>query len=274
MSNAEVDVQRVLNAVGEPTRFRILELLSSRPHTVGEVATALGTLQPQTTKHLQALEAAGVIRVHRLGRRRVARLNRETLARVASYLAELAPADADDADDFALENYQRAIATEEARLAQGETTRVLRFERDLPADAPTVWRAWTDPARAAQWWAPRHFSVTAFDFEPRAGAPIRIVLREGGGAEHESRGRVERTAPGRLVFSLAPTGPAGEPLFAARHTLAVTGQAPAHLRLDIEVSAIREEAAPAVAGLRPGWEHLLDALEALLQADPTAQPES
>jgi uncharacterized protein YndB with AHSA1/START domain/DNA-binding transcriptional ArsR family regulator len=261
MSNT-VDVQRVLNAIGEPTRFRILELLSTRPHAVGEVATALGALQPQTTKHLQALEAAGVVQVHRLGRRRVARLNRETLARVATYFADLTRADEDDA---ALEDYQRAIAAEQARLAQGDTTRVLRFERDLPADAPTVWRAWTDPDRAAQWWAPRHFSVAAFEFEPRAGAPIRIVLREGDGAEHESRGRVERVGPGRLVFSLAPTDPVGAPLFVARHTLAVTGQARAHLRLDIEVSGIREEAAPAVAGLRPGWEQLLDALDASLR---------
>ncbi|MFD2082810.1 Uncharacterized conserved protein YndB, AHSA1/START domain [Actinopolymorpha cephalotaxi] len=264
MSSKEVDVQQVLNTVGEPTRFRIIELLSSRPHAVGEVATALGALQPQITKHLQALEAAGVIRVHRLGRRRVARLDRETLARVAAYLGGLARADEDDA---ALDDYQRAIAREETRLAEGDSTRVLRFERDLPADARSVWEAWTNPARAAQWWAPRHFSVRVFDFEPRAGASIRIVLAEGD-AEYESRGHVERVGAGRLVFSLAPVDPAGEPLFEARHDLVVTGEDRAHVRLDIEISAVREDAAPAVAGLRPGWEQLLDALDAFLRTTP------
>jgi uncharacterized protein YndB with AHSA1/START domain len=271
MSNAAVDVQRVLHALGEPTRFRILELLSTRPHTVGEVATALGALQPQTTKHLQALEAAGVIRVHRLGRRRVARLDRETLTQVATYLGGLARTQEDDA---ALDDYQLAIAAEEARLAEGDTARVLRFERDLPSDAGSVWEAWTDPTRAAQWWAPRHFAVGAFELEPRASAPIRIVLREGGGAEYESRGRVERVGPGSLVFTLAPVDPAGEPLFQARHILTVTGRDQAHLRLDIEVSGARDDAAPAIAGLRPGWEQLLDALDRFLRADPAARSEA
>lgn len=269
MSDVTVDVQRVLSAVGEPTRFRILQLLASRPHTVGEVAAALGSLQPQTTKHLQALEAAGVVRVHRLGRRRVARLQRETLAVVAAHFADLARA---DRDDVALDDYQRAIATEAARPSADDAARVLRFERDVSAEARSVWRAWTDPARAARWWAPRHFSVGAFELEPRVGAPIRIVLREGDAAEYESRGQVERVLPGQLVFSLAPVDQVGKPLFQARHTLTVTGTNPAHLRLDIAVSGVRRDAAPAVAGLRPGWEQLLDALETFLQAGPDAQP--
>lgn len=257
-----VDVQRVLSAIGEPTRFRILEVLATRPHAVGEVATAIGALQPQTTKHLQALEAAGVIRVHRLGRRRVARLDRQTLARLAAYFGELGrPGE----DDDALGDYERAIAGEETRLADGDARRSLRFERDLPADPATVWEAWTDAARAAQWWAPRHFTVGAFELEPRAGAPIRVVLREGE-ATYESRGRVEDVGAGSLVFWLAPVDPAGEPLFAARHTLAVTGGDHAHLVLDLDVTDVRPEAAPAVAGLRPGWEQLLDALEAHLRA--------
>jgi uncharacterized protein YndB with AHSA1/START domain/DNA-binding transcriptional ArsR family regulator len=260
-----VDVQRVLATIGEPTRFRIVELLATRPRTVGEIATTLGALQPQTTKHLQALEAAGVIRVHRLGRRRVARLDRATLDRLAGHFGRLAEAGPDDAE---LNAYEHAIATEIARPAGHQDTRVLRFERALPASASSVWEAWTSPACAARWWAPRRFSVGAFELAPHPGAPVRVVLREGDGTEYESRGRVEAAdRDRRLVFTLAPIDQAGEPLFQARHTLTIEGDGQeAIATLIIEVTGVRAEAASAVAGLEPGWRQLLDALHALLQS--------
>ncbi|GAA3516566.1 metalloregulator ArsR/SmtB family transcription factor [Actinocatenispora rupis] len=254
------DVQRALAAIGEPTRFRILELLAARPYTVGEVAEAIGALQPQTTKHLQVLAAAGVVRVHKLGRRRVARLDRTALARLGTYFARLAESDPDDA---VLDAYENAIGAEVA----GAGRRVLRFSRTVPASAEAVWAAWTDPARAVRWWAPRHFTVGAFEIAPTALAPIRVVLREGDAAEYESRGRVEEAEPGRrLVFTLAPVDPAGTPLFSARHTLTIHGGRQTTVDLVIEVSDVRPETAPAVAGLEPGWVQLLDALDAFLRS--------
>lgn len=258
------DLQRALSAVSEPTRLRIVGLLADRPHTVGEVAAALGALQPQTTKHIQVLEAAGVIEVHRLGRRRVARLQRQTLAKLAEYFGGLA-ATGDDQDEAVLDDYSRAIAAEEARPAGEPGDRILRFERSYPVGVEQLWTAWTDPAVAATWWAPRHFTVSAFSLAARAGAPIRIVLREGDTAEYESRGRVEEVGPGRLVFSLAPVDAEGEPLFRARHTLTIAGQRPATMTLEIELSDVRPEAAPAVAGLVPGWQQLLDNLGVALE---------
>ena len=264
-----VDVQRALAAIGEPTRFRILELLAARPHTVGEVAEAIGTLQPQTTKHIQALAAAGVIRVHKLGRRRVARLDRAALAQLGEYFARLAESHPDDA---VLDAYESAIAVEAARPPGDHGGRVLRFSRTFSASARAVWEAWTDPARAARWWAPRHFAVGAFDIAPRAGAPIRVVLREGDAAEYESRGRVEEADPvRRLVFTLAPVDAAGVPLLSARHTVTIDGTGPVALNLAIEVSEVRPDAAPVVAGLEPGWSQLLDELAAQLQPERPEQ---
>jgi uncharacterized protein YndB with AHSA1/START domain/DNA-binding transcriptional ArsR family regulator len=259
LSSAEV--QRAISAVGEPTRFRIVELLATRAHTVGEIATALGALQPQTTKHLQALEAAGVVTVHRLGRRRVARLNRDTLAELANRFGALAEPDPDDA---VLDDYSRAIAREEARRSNESGDRVLEFERSYPVGAADLWAAWTQPALAAAWWAPRHFAVTAFELTPEEGTPVRVALREADGAEYESAGRVEEVGAGRLVFSLAPVDAHGRPLFDARHTLTIAGTRPVTMTLRIEVHDVRPDAAPAVAGLEPGWQQLLDNLGAAL----------
>lgn len=256
-----LDVQRALATLGEPTRFRIVELLAEDARTVGEVADALGALQPQTTKHLQALEAAEIIRIHRLGRRRVARLDRTTMGLLAAYFSTRAAADADDAE---LDQYEDAIRAE---MGRDETkTRTLRFTRSLAAARLAVWEAWTIPARARQWWAPRHFSVEAFDLTPQPEAPIRVVLREGDAARYESRGRVESVDRDReLVFTLAPIDPSGEPLFTARHTLSLSGDDPVGLDLRIEVSQVRPGAEPAVAGLEQGWHQLLDALATSLE---------
>jgi uncharacterized protein YndB with AHSA1/START domain/DNA-binding MarR family transcriptional regulator len=253
----------MLATIGEPTRFRIIELLAERPRTVGEVAEALGALQPQTTKHLQALEALGVVRVHRLGRRRIARLDRGTFAQLAAYFTGLSATDPDDAE---LEAYETAIDAETNRIPTDDGSRVLRFERDLPASAAQVWDAWTNPALAAQWWAPRHFSVAAFELTPVVGTPIRIVLREGDSAEYESRGRVDEAVQNRrLVFDLAPVDRNGTALFHARHTLMIEGDDEASIVLIIDVTDVAPGAAPAVAGLEPGWRQLLDSLTALLR---------
>ncbi|WP_203963521.1 SRPBCC domain-containing protein [Actinocatenispora thailandica] len=253
--------------MGEPTRFRIVELLAVRARTVGEVTEAIGALQPQTTKHLHALAAAGVVRLHKLGRRRVARLDRATLHQLADHFGRLAEHDPDDA---VLDGYEAAIAAETAAGPTGEGVRVLRLHRIVRAPARTVWTAWTDPARAVRWWAPPHFAVEALEIAPHAGTPIRLVLREGDGARYESGGRVIEAEPGRrLVFTLAPVDRTGTPLFSAIHTLDLhrdrSGGTGVELR--IEVSDVAPEAAPAIAGLQPGWTQLLDALAAVLEAD-------
>ena len=51
----------VFAALAEPNRRRILEFLGESPRSVGEVAGAVGLRQPTATKHLQALERAGLV---------------------------------------------------------------------------------------------------------------------------------------------------------------------------------------------------------------------
>jgi len=253
----------MLAAMAEPTRFRIVELLSAEACSVGEVAQAIGALQPQTTKHVQALEAAGVIRVHKLGRRRVARLNRDAMRHLSHFFAGLATPDPDDAE---LDRYEAAIAQEETRLLTADASRVLTFRREISASVARVWAAWTDPVQAAGWWAPRHFDVEVFEIADAPGAPIRLTLREGR-AQHRSIGRVDAVDPYHLLeFHLSPVDAGGLPLFSARHTLTLNANGETTtLTLRIAVSEVRAEAAPAVAGLEPGWNQLLDTLKRALE---------
>lgn len=61
----------MFSALGEPGRLRIVELLRSRPHSVGEIVERLGIRQPQVSKHLKVLAQVGVVRVQPQARHRI-----------------------------------------------------------------------------------------------------------------------------------------------------------------------------------------------------------
>lgn len=67
------------SAVSEPYRRRILDLLVSGERSVGNIASTLGMEQPQTSKHLRVLLAAGLVGVRGVGKRRLYRLNGQAL---------------------------------------------------------------------------------------------------------------------------------------------------------------------------------------------------
>ncbi len=76
-----------LAAMGEPTRFAIVELLRDDAlPSVSEIATTLGIRQPQASKHLQVLREAGVVSAERDARRVVHRLRPEVFADLVGWV--------------------------------------------------------------------------------------------------------------------------------------------------------------------------------------------
>jgi DNA-binding transcriptional ArsR family regulator len=63
------------NAVAEPQRRRILDLLAGGERSVNELVDGLGLTQPQVSKHLRVLREVDAVHVRDDGRRRVYRLN-------------------------------------------------------------------------------------------------------------------------------------------------------------------------------------------------------
>ncbi len=59
----------LLSCLGVASRFRLVGALSAGERCVGDLALAVGLSQSCTTRHLQALERAGVVRSRREGRR-------------------------------------------------------------------------------------------------------------------------------------------------------------------------------------------------------------
>jgi DNA-binding transcriptional ArsR family regulator len=67
------------NAVAEPRRRQILDVLSGGERPVNDLVHELGLAQPQVSKHLRVLKEVGVVDVRKNGRQRLYRLNGSAL---------------------------------------------------------------------------------------------------------------------------------------------------------------------------------------------------
>jgi DNA-binding transcriptional ArsR family regulator len=67
------------NAVAEPRRRQILDLLTAGERPVNDLVHLLGLAQPQVSKHLRVLREVGAVDVREDGRQRLYRLNGQAL---------------------------------------------------------------------------------------------------------------------------------------------------------------------------------------------------
>ncbi len=83
----------VFDALGDPTRRRILELLSDGEQSVTTLVTALSVTrplsQPAVSQHLRVLRDAGLVRVRADGTRRLYRLVADGVDDAVSWLESL-----------------------------------------------------------------------------------------------------------------------------------------------------------------------------------------
>ena len=67
------------NAVAEPRRRRILDVLAGGERPVNDLVAELGLTQPLVSKHLRVLRTVGLVHVRDAGRQRVYGVNGEPL---------------------------------------------------------------------------------------------------------------------------------------------------------------------------------------------------
>jgi DNA-binding transcriptional ArsR family regulator len=80
---------RLLQALADPTRLRILELLGERPRSTQELAPLVGLTDAGTSKQLRRLAAAGLLQTKREGYYVVYSLEPERLATLSDELAAI-----------------------------------------------------------------------------------------------------------------------------------------------------------------------------------------
>jgi DNA-binding transcriptional ArsR family regulator len=75
------------NAMAEPRRRAIVDVLAGGERPVNDLVTALGLGQPQVSKHLRVLREVGVVDVRSVGRERFYRLNGPALKPIHDWVA-------------------------------------------------------------------------------------------------------------------------------------------------------------------------------------------
>jgi DNA-binding transcriptional ArsR family regulator len=77
------------DALGDPNRRAIVELLGSGGRSVREIADALPISRPAVSRHLRLLKDAGLVVEEPRGTRRIYRLHAEGVEAVQRYLSQV-----------------------------------------------------------------------------------------------------------------------------------------------------------------------------------------
>jgi DNA-binding transcriptional ArsR family regulator len=81
----------VMQALADPSRRTVLEMLRDRPTTAGELADALPIARPGVSRHLRVLREAGLVDVRQEAQRRIYSLRPEALVEVDEWLEHYRP---------------------------------------------------------------------------------------------------------------------------------------------------------------------------------------
>lgn len=75
-----------IEALADPTRRRIVELLAERERTAGEIASQFSISRPAVSRHLRVLREHGLVHAREDGQRRVYTLEPAPLAELDAWL--------------------------------------------------------------------------------------------------------------------------------------------------------------------------------------------
>jgi DNA-binding transcriptional ArsR family regulator len=75
-----------LDALGDPTRRQVFELLRAGPRSVGELAAQVPVSRPAVSQHLRVLEDAGLVTHQRNGTRNVYELDGTGVAELRAWV--------------------------------------------------------------------------------------------------------------------------------------------------------------------------------------------
>tara|TARA_R110002072_G_scaffold46082_1_gene127855 strand:+ start:31746 stop:32072 length:327 start_codon:yes stop_codon:yes gene_type:complete len=86
MANQSISLDRVFWALGDPTRFAIVEHLSQGSLSVSELAKPFSMALPTFLQHLGVLEKYGLVSTKKVGRVRTCTLNAERVDQARTWL--------------------------------------------------------------------------------------------------------------------------------------------------------------------------------------------
>jgi DNA-binding transcriptional ArsR family regulator/uncharacterized protein YndB with AHSA1/START domain len=172
----EPDSGLVWQALSDPTRRRILDLLRERPRITGEIAGQFEISRIAVMRHLEVLSAAGVVTSRKRGRERWHYLNAIPLQRMYERWVDVRS----QTWASSLLRLGNAAESRAARLSTRQPDVDVALEVSIAAPASEVFAALTkDPGG---WWGHPylHSDTTGLTLEPHLGGLVIESWAQGG----------------------------------------------------------------------------------------------
>jgi DNA-binding transcriptional ArsR family regulator len=88
MLNQSAALDRMFQALADPTRRVMVERLTRGPASVSELAKPLAMSLPAVVQHLQVLQASGLVRSEKVGRVRTCRIEPKALRMAEQWISQ------------------------------------------------------------------------------------------------------------------------------------------------------------------------------------------
>jgi DNA-binding transcriptional ArsR family regulator len=88
MQRKKPNVDRIFQALGDPTRRAIMEKLSDGPISVSRLADPLDITLAAVVQHLQVLEESGLVQTEKIGRVRTCRIEPAGLSAAEQWIGD------------------------------------------------------------------------------------------------------------------------------------------------------------------------------------------
>jgi DNA-binding transcriptional ArsR family regulator/uncharacterized protein YndB with AHSA1/START domain len=262
----------VFKALADPSRRELLDRLNARNgQTLGELCEGLGMARQSVTKHLDVLEAAGLVTTVRRGREKLHHLNAAPINEIA---------------DRWIDRYHRRRAQTLADLkralegdAMGDTEFV--YSTYIRTTPEQLWAALTEPAFTLRYWG------VALHSDWRVGSPVLVQTGLDGTPEDHDKVVLESDPPHRLSYTWHNYQPAHAELFGwSPERLAELQQEPrskvtfllepagSSVKLTVVHDGFQpgSEMLEACSGRKPetgGWPQILAGLKSMLETGAT-----
>lgn len=251
-------MELIFRALADPTRRKLLDLLKVKePQTLSSLVEQVGagSIDQSMTrfgvmKHLALLEDAGLITARKVGREKLHFLNAAPIQLIADrWISRFAKPWVQQLSDV------KAIAERTQNMTASPRQ---IYEVFIKADAPTIWRALTDPTMTAQ-----YYYGSKIESDLKRGSPLRYLV-PGDEPVILDGMIVEIDPPNKLVTT-----------FAAHWEPAFKGDRPS--RVTYEITPMRgmckltlthddfDGETPTYKAVAGGWSMILSGLKTLLE---------
>jgi DNA-binding transcriptional ArsR family regulator/uncharacterized protein YndB with AHSA1/START domain len=268
------DMDAVFRALGDPARRRLLDRLNERNGlSLSELCEDMGMTRQSVSKHLDLLEAAGLVASMRRGREKLHYLN----AAPINDIAERWIHHYDRARAEALSDLKTALEATSPMNISDQTTFV--YSTYIHATPERVWQGLTDPAFTTRYWRHPAAGGLAYVSDWQKGSSYELAYDESGFVVSDPGQVILESDPyGRLAY----TWHTFTPEWAARHafdeaTVAAWRAEPrSKVAFDIEdagqgvvklmvVHDGFEPGSGVLQGVSSGWPAVLASLKTLLE---------